>query len=519
MKISTTFDYQKIQFNKKNEVILMTSIKAPKVKKANERAPLNLSLVLDISGSMSGQKIEKLKSSVCTLVDQLSDRDTVGVTVFTDFVEEIYAPSKMTPQNKENVKAEVRKLRGLSSTNMSGGMLKGFEQLKHSELPKGSVHRMLLFTDGYANLGLTTSDEFKDLVEKQIKKTPITVSCFGYGNPDEECLRNIADAGKGNFYFINNTDDIAKTFARELGGLLTCYAQNISCYIELKKGSGELIEVLNDLTCSSEDTKDGKERVKINLDDIYSEEEKHLLVRMGLDKVTKAVTQRASSLVDILVTYNDLTNNGDFVEKRTKAKIKFVKEDDIDKEPNKEVMEQFAVIQLAEAHKKAREFADRGLFLEAQEAYVGIRGTLDIIGDSAIGATLLGSVSNATNNLSASTYTTSFGKGLSNTARGLSAMRATDASTSVLYANSAQKSMVQVFDDSEGNSGSDITSSDTITISDISTSDINIVSPLKIGGGYNIFSTPDVKIDVTPNFENLDKEVIKKDKLNKRRSR
>ena len=517
MKISTLFDYQKVQFNKNNEVILMTSIKAPKVKNANERAPLNLSLVLDVSGSMMGPKLDKLKSSVCTLVDQLGEQDIVGVTIFTDFVEEIYAPSKMNSQNKENVKAEIRKLKALSSTNMSGGMLKGFEQLKHSELPKGFVHRMLLFTDGYANFGLKDSHKFKELVENQTKKTPITVSCFGYGDHDEQVLRNIADAGKGNFYFINNTDDIAKTFARELGGLLTCYAQNISCYIELKKGSGELFEVLNDLTCEASETKDGKKRVKVTLDDIFSEEQKHLLVKMKLNKMTKAVTQRPSSLIDILVTYNDLTDNGNFVEKRCKAKIEFVKEEDIQKTQNIEVLEQLAVIQLAEAHRKARELADMGYFREAQETYITVSNTLSGLGDTVFASALTDSVNNATINLTSTNYSSTVGMGLSNTARGLSAMRATDASTSVLYANSTQKSMERIFDNDNSSNN------DTVTITTDGTTYPSLGNGVYIPNLTNIPYIPNVgtsiTIDVNPDFSNLHKEVIKKDKLNKRRSR
>lgn len=453
MKISTIFDYNSIQFDKDNEVVLMTSIKAPKIQQASERAPLNLSLVLDVSGSMMGEKIETLKKSVCKLIEQLSEKDTAGVVIFTSFVEEAFKPAKMTVDNKAKAVAAVNALHALDSTNMSGGMLKGFEQLKSLEMAKDSIYRMLLFTDGQANMGLITVEQFKEMVDKQIDKTPITISCFGYGvDHDEALLRNIADAGKGNFYFIKNIEDIGKTFARELGGLLSCFGQNITITLEFKKDSGEFVEVLNDLTTESE----SKQKLKVTFDDIYTEEEKHLLVKVKLNKVTKAVTQRASNLINGQISFNEMSNKGTFKTIPFKAKISFVKEDKVQKDPEIKVKEQLAIIELAKAHLKAKAFADAGDYTRARNAYTYVTSEFTSLAarGSAVGAYALGpqgpcgpqGVAGECGVLANGTYSTSDSINLSNTSSGLKNFRYVNSDTS-LFANTEQKEMEDKFEE------------------------------------------------------------------------
>lgn len=527
MKISTVFDYSKINFSKENEVILMASISAPKIKTNSERAPLNLSLALDVSGSMQGQKLESVKKAVSKLVEQLSERDSVGVVTFGSYVQEVFSPSKMTPQNKASLISQIVRLGTNGCTNMSGGMLKSFEQLKSSDLSKGSVHRLLLFTDGCANEGLRTTVEFTALVSEQIKNNPITVSCFGFGQDhDENMLSNISDTGKGNFYFIKNIEDIAKTFARELGGLLTCYAQNVSIFLDINGKYGEFIEILNDLTCESPT----KQRVKITLDDIYSEETKHLLIKVKLNKASKAVTQRASSVVEVLVTYNDMTEIGKFKEIRSKSKIQFVKAEESQKEQAIEVLEQMAIVSLSKAHESAKQFADNCNFSQAQHAYDTTLNLASILRNrgSSFGDIVGTSVSTASANLTASNYSSAHGKSLMNSSRGFKYMRAVDSDTSAIYANSTQTAMVDTFTENiiEPNSSGNITidcgklpPTGTAYVGGFSEGKNKVTSSMDLNSlnvGKQFIS--ELRIDLTPDPSVAGREAKKKDGLNKRRS-
>jgi len=495
MKISNTFNFNKIQFDKNNEVILMTSLKAPKVVSEKERAPLYLSLVLDASTSMGGEKIDKLRKSVVKLIEQLSDKDTVAITMYDSNVEEVLKPTLMTAKNKAEATAKVKSITTGGCTNMSGGMCKGFEQLKSCKLVEGSLYRMLLFTDGQANVGLRDKSEFVDLVRNQINDSSITVSCFGYGRDhDEEILQHIVEVGKGNFYFIDNVDDMAKSFARELGGLLSCHSQNITVYLDMKKESGEFVEVLNDLTSES----DTDQRVKVTFDDMYTEEEKHLLVNVKLNKVTKSVTQRGSNIIDVLVTYNDLTDKGKFVEKRSKAKIFFVKKEDVQKESTLEVEEQKVIIDLANALEKAREYADSGNYILAAQGVQGVQGQLGDLGmrGSTIADTLSVDVTATCSTLTSGKYTKAGGMAMSNSARSFKRAKAMDATSQKLYGNKAQDDMLEKFK----------TTTDTLEIKNGSTSSATV-------------EIKDKKDVTTVKMENLHKPVRKKSNLNKKRTR
>jgi len=443
MKISTTFDYNQVQFDKDNELVLMTSVKAPKINLDKERVPLNLSLALDISGSMSGSKLDMLKATVSKLIQQLNEKDTLSIVSFSDYVEEVVAPCTMTSINKDKASLEVSKLYVKGCTNMSGGLLKGFELVEKGDLAKDKIHRIFLFTDGQANVGLTTKDQFVSMIKENIGDKPISISCFGYGGGySEDLLKAISENGKGNFYFVSNTDDINKTFARELGGLLSCFAQNVTINLEIKENTGTFIEVLNNLTVDSKNDR----QVKITFDDIYSEEEKHLLIKVKLNKVTKAVTQRPSSIIKGKITYNDMTLSGKLKVTDVVAKIKFVKLDDVQKEATLSVSEQIAIIELAKAHLKAKDLADRGDFKGARDSYTYIYTYVTQLQDrgSFWGPILCTNVNTATNNLNASNYSTTVSNTLSSCSRGMSNYRSVDSSSN-LYMNSTQKEMEYKF--------------------------------------------------------------------------
>lgn len=422
MKISTNFNYNSINFNKDNEVILMTSVTAPNLKNKKERTPLNLSLVLDISMSMSGSKLKVLKDSVIKLVEQLKESDTVSVVAFGSHVHDIFEPQPMSESNKIKLKSQVEGLRCEGCTNLSGGLFRGLDFIKDRELSEGAIHRVLVLTDGCANEGITDLPDLNESISKNLLKTNITISSFGFGEDhDENMLSCLADVGKGNFYYIPDIESMSKVFNKELGGLLTCVAQNISLSLNIDPSKGEFIEVLNDLNCESPENK----KVKISLDDLYEGETKHVLVKMNLNKTSKAVTQRASSVVDVILNFNDLNSNGDKKTLKSKAKIKFVKEKDVQKEQTLEVLEQIALIELSKAHLKAKNFADSMDYVRAQDSYRATMGLSDELArrGSSISSYMDSSVKSCTNNLNPSSYSKHFSKSLMSTSRKLKTNR------------------------------------------------------------------------------------------------
>lgn len=248
------------------------------LKEEKPRAPLNISLVLDRSGSMSGDKIAYAKKAAAFVVEQLNNNDVLSVVNYDDRIE-ITSPSEHV-KNKEVIKRKINELTDRGSTNLTGGMLEGYTQVK-STRKDGYVNRVLLLTDGLANTGITDPQQMKKITEKKFLEEGIALSTFGLGaDYNEDLLTALAESGRANYYFIDNPDKIPNIFASELKGLLSVVAQNALVEItmpntvELVKVYGYPYEVKGD-------------KVQVRLNDIFSKDEKGMLLKFKTRSTAK----------------------------------------------------------------------------------------------------------------------------------------------------------------------------------------------------------------------------------------
>lgn len=277
--------------NSRGEIYLYINVQSGQPDSGRQRVPLNVSLVLDRSGSMSGDKIAYAKRAARFLVDQLSKDDYLSIVNYDDRVE-VTSPSQAV-KNKEGLKHQVDALYDRGSTNLSGGMLEGFSQVKTTR-KEGYVNRVLLLTDGLANEGITEPAALKRLVEKKYQEEGIALSTFGLGaDYNEDLLTMLAETGRANYYFIDSPDKIPQLFARELKGLLSVVAQNALVQISLPAG----------LQCEKVygypyEVKDGQVQVRFN--DINANDEKAILIKL------RATNSLQSDLdFNCLLTYTD----------------------------------------------------------------------------------------------------------------------------------------------------------------------------------------------------------------------
>lgn len=357
MKLETKsrLTFNAVQFDKSNTAHLVVSLKAPKIDWQAKRPRLCIVPVLDISPSMSGSKIEYAKQSIMKLIDHLQPGDFAGLVAFGGTVEVVAKPREVTQGFKDELKAKLGNLQLNSATNFSGGMLEGLAMLNNSDLPGGMLLRAIMFTDGLPNVGVAiTSPDILKLLTANLGTA--TLSAFGYGSDaNQELLADVAKEGKGNYAFIRNPEDALSAFAKELGGLLSTFAQNI--VVDVAPHGGHSIEsVISDVTA----TEHG-ECVKIELPDILSEEERHLVFEVKLGAQPNAFP-RESSVFDVKITCDVL----DADQKRTsfveelKAKVKFVKADDAQTVPTPEVDALVGLAQLVRAQIEAEEQAKAG---------------------------------------------------------------------------------------------------------------------------------------------------------------
>jgi Ca-activated chloride channel family protein len=200
---------------------------------ANDRQqlrPINLSLVIDKSGSMAdADKLSRVKDALLTLVDQLRERDVLSIVVF-DSEASVLMPAR-TLTDRDAVKQLIRQIQPGSSTNLHAGLMLGYhEALKN--FSRDATNRVVLLTDGIANQGVTEPERIaRDSLS--FNDRGIDLSTIGVGlDLNKDLLRQLAKSGRGLFHFVADVQDIKKVFIKEVQSLVSPVATEPNVEIE-----------------------------------------------------------------------------------------------------------------------------------------------------------------------------------------------------------------------------------------------------------------------------------------------
>ncbi len=197
---------------------------------AQVQMPLNLSLVLDKSGSMSGKKIQNLREAAKLVVDRLGPADTISIVAFSD---RKYLIAESQPVvDQLDLKKKIDRIRDGGGTAISGGMGQGLAELDKALAPD-RVSRMLLLTDGQ-----TFGDEKQCLkLGKKAGDSGIVVSALGLGDDwNEDLLDDIAEASGGVADFIDSPDKIVSFFEQAVKSMQDTVVQNAKLVLRLASG-------------------------------------------------------------------------------------------------------------------------------------------------------------------------------------------------------------------------------------------------------------------------------------------
>ncbi|MBN1351019.1 VWA domain-containing protein [candidate division KSB1 bacterium] len=202
----------------------------PRLANVPTRTPLNLSLVLDRSGSMKGKKIENVREAVCQIIDRLNEDDILSVVAFNDAVELLIPAQPVT--RRDELKNLVKDLVHRGGTAISKGMELGLAELnKHNGGER--INRMLLLTDGE-----TYGDEDDCcILAKQAASDGIAVTALGVGDEwNEEIVDAIANYSSGKSDYIESPEDIVRFFADEVREMQSIVVQNAEMTMRLAEG-------------------------------------------------------------------------------------------------------------------------------------------------------------------------------------------------------------------------------------------------------------------------------------------
>ena len=350
---SVSFNFNRLYYDG-SDVVAMLSFTAPDHDIEKSRPPLNLVAAIDVSTSMAGQKLNTAKTSLVKLIEYLGQDDRLAVIAFGSDVRTVFESNFMNGSCKTAAQNAVRNLKVTGWTNLSGALMESFATMKRFEGKKGSINRVILFTDGEPTAGITAPDGILELLQKAL--TPqISISTFGYGKDyNEELLSEMSKRGNGNHYLVEDIERCAAMFGTELGGLLSTYAQNI--HVEVTPTEGvQLLEFL-----------DGYETQGniLTIPDILSGETKNVLVKLRTPKKTTS-DLGTLNIVGFKATYDDL-KEGRRINISETGSVELIRKADLSTEPNIVVQEQIDLLQAAKALEQARQLAQDGNIEEAK---------------------------------------------------------------------------------------------------------------------------------------------------------
>jgi Ca-activated chloride channel family protein len=192
------------------------------------RAPINIALVLDRSGSMGGMPLAAAKAAAAGFASFLTGQDRLSVVVFDDTVEAIFGPA---PGGDPAAADAIGRVQSGGSTNLSGGWLLGRTLVEQGRVE--GTNRVVLLTDGQANVGIVEPPRLLGLAGDGAARGAST-TCIGFGaHFNEDLLEQMARAGGGNYWYVEADDQMAGIFAGEIEGLVALAAQNVEVEVRL----------------------------------------------------------------------------------------------------------------------------------------------------------------------------------------------------------------------------------------------------------------------------------------------
>lgn len=213
----------------------LVEITAPDAPSRATRAPVNVALVLDRSGSMGGQKIALARMAVEHALRLLRLTDRFSLVVFDDEVEVVVGATLGRAEAKRNALRRLAEIDARGSTDLAGGWDAGCAQVA-AHLTGDAIGRCLIVTDGQANVGVSDPDALAR-VAAEMRQRGIATSTFGVGSDfDERTLQRIAEGGQGHFYFVETPSAIPDLLTSELGDSLQIVAREAALVLRLPDG-------------------------------------------------------------------------------------------------------------------------------------------------------------------------------------------------------------------------------------------------------------------------------------------
>ncbi len=197
---------------------------------ATTRTPVSMAIVLDNSGSMSGQKIVDARNAAHALIDQLGPGDQVTVIAFNSNAR-VLVRNQRIDTSRASIHSAINTIEAGGGTCIRCGLQDAYGALIENDPTR--VNRVVLLSDGN---GSSSASELRRLSSNALEQH-VPTSTIGLGRDyNEDVMVQVAQGGDGDYYFLPNSDAIAEVLERELASLSQTVARNVQ--IRLSPASG-----------------------------------------------------------------------------------------------------------------------------------------------------------------------------------------------------------------------------------------------------------------------------------------
>lgn len=345
--------------------VLVTLTGAERRRPAGERPPLNLSMVLDRSGSMEDKgKIGYLREAAQMGVGLLAPTDSLSLIAYDDRITVLRPAGPV--EDPDAINQLIGGLTPRGSTNLTGGMMAGVDQVKawaerdRQDMP---INRVLLLSDGLANQGITDPDRIRARV-RDAKAAGVRISTLGLGRDyDEDLMQMIAEQGGGAYYYIENPRQMGRIFEAELSALFATVAKSVRLdFAPDGPVTGYEVVSLTDAYAPV----DGA----VALPDFYAGEERRLVLRLSLDAppdTPRAGTPGRIDLGTLTVGFEDMDTGAARRQVIDLSTVVVASAEEAERARSRTVAAQLALLRAEQAQKAALKLYEEGAVDAAQQ--------------------------------------------------------------------------------------------------------------------------------------------------------
>jgi len=356
LSVSTRIEYSALPVGKMQDVFGLVTVQAASAPDTSggdeaERQPMDIVCVLDVSGSMQGDKIRQVQDATRFIIEQADPKDRLAIVAFNSNATRVLRLRKMNAEGKNDATVGTLRLQAGGGTSIAAGLDMALSVMERRR-QRNKVSAVLLLTDGQDG---STRSRVPELLQRATAAN-CAIYAFGFGGDhDAALLSEIAEQAQTPFTFVEDTDKIREAFAGAVGGLSSIVAQRVvltmKCQVPLKTVHTPF------------PLQQTEHEATVTIPDMFALERRDFLVELSVPAEGDGAA--LTVLLEASARYTDLRGNRLVQTTPAIMEAQRIEEPQPEAEPDEEVSAQRERVEVTRALQDAAEASDKGQFDQA----------------------------------------------------------------------------------------------------------------------------------------------------------